>query len=127
MRLPLDGVRILTLEQFGAGPFGSLNLADMGAEVIKIENPASGGDASRSMGPNFLGAADSEYFQSMNYNKRSVTLNLKTAAGQQVLHRLAASADAVMNNLRGDQPQALGLTYGNLRDRLCSFVRLWAG
>ena len=56
--LPLAGVRILAVEQYGAGPFGSMQLADMGAEVIKIENPAEGGDVSRSVGPYFLGAVD---------------------------------------------------------------------
>jgi crotonobetainyl-CoA:carnitine CoA-transferase CaiB-like acyl-CoA transferase len=114
MRLPLAGVRIVTLEQFGAGPFGSMNLADMGAEVIKLENPATGGDASRSMGPHFLGEHDSEYFQSLNYNKRSVTLNLKTPEGQAILHRLIPKVDAIMNNLRGNQPTALGIDYASL-------------
>ncbi len=93
-----------------------MNLADMGAEVIKIENPASGGDASRSMGPHFLGPNDSEYFQSLNYNKRSLTLNLKTAEGQAVLHRLVPTVDAVANNLRGNQPAALGLEYDTLKE-----------
>ena len=114
MRLPLEGLRVLTMEQFGAGPFGSMYLADMGAEVIKIENPAAGGDASRSMGPNYLGEHDSEYFQSLNTNKKSMTLNLKTSQGQEVLARLAATSDVVMNNMRGDQPGKLGLDYGSL-------------
>lgn len=61
---PLAGVRILTLESFGAAPYGTMMLADLGAEVIKIENPTSGGDASRSVGPNLLGDGDSQYFQS---------------------------------------------------------------
>jgi crotonobetainyl-CoA:carnitine CoA-transferase CaiB-like acyl-CoA transferase len=114
MRLPLSGLRVLTMEQFGAGPFGSMYLADMGAEVIKIENPATGGDASRSMGPNYLGEHDSEYFQSLNINKKSMTLNLKTAQGREVLARLAAVSDVVMNNMRGDQPGKLGLDYATL-------------
>ena len=115
MRLPLTGVRVVTLEQFGAGPYGSMNLADMGAEVIKLENPATGGDASRGMGPHYLGENDSEYFQSLNYNKRSLTLNLKTEQGQEVLHRLVATVDAVANNLRGSQPAALGIDYASLK------------
>ena len=114
MRLPLSGLRVLTMEQFGAGPFGSMYLADMGAEVIKIENPATGGDASRSMGPNYLGEHDSEYFQSLNIYKKSMTLNLKTAQGREVLARLAAVSDVVMNNMRGDQPGKLGLDYATL-------------
>ena len=90
--LPLAGVRILAVEQYGAGPFGSMQLADMGAEVIKIENPTDGGDVSRSVGPHFLGPHDSHFFQAFNRNKRSVTLNLRTPEGQRVLHDLAATA-----------------------------------
>lgn len=117
--LPLQGVRILSAEQYGAGPFGSMLLADLGAEVIKIEHPREGGDVSRATGPFFLGddakAPDSQFFQSFNRNKKSLTLDLKSAQGQTVLRRLAASCDAVMNNLRGDQPAKLGLDYASLR------------
>jgi crotonobetainyl-CoA:carnitine CoA-transferase CaiB-like acyl-CoA transferase len=112
---PLSGVRILTLENFGAGPFGSMYLADLGAEVIKIENRATGGDASRGMGPYFLGEHDSEYFQTFNLNKKSCALNLKTAQGKAAFHHLVSQSDAVMNNLRGDQPQLLGLRHEDLR------------
>ena len=113
--LPLSGVRILAVEQYGAGPFGSMQLADMGAEVIKIENPAEGGDVSRSIGPYFLGENDSHFFQAFNRNKRSVTLNLRAPGGQQVLRDLAAHADGVLDNLRGDQPARLGVTYDALK------------
>ena len=115
MRLPLAGYRVLTLENFGAGPFGSMYLADLGAEVIKIENAAQGGDATRGMGP-FLGEHDSHFFQTFNYNKKSVCLNLKTTAGRDAFRRLAATSHVVLNNLRGDQPEKLGLTYAALRD-----------
>ena len=113
--LPLAGVRILAVEQYGAGPFGSMQLADMGAEVIKIENPAEGGDVSRSIGPYFLGENDSHFFQAFNRNKRSVTLNLRAPGGRQVLHDLVAHADGVLDNLRGDQPDRLGVTYDALK------------
>ncbi len=113
--LPLKGVRILTFEAFGAGPFGSMYLADLGAEVIKIENRAQGGDATRGMGPYFLGEHDSHFFQTFNLNKRSVCLNLKTNAGRAAFERLVGRSDAVMNNLRGDQPDKLGLTYDALK------------
>uniref|UniRef100_UPI004047A3EB CaiB/BaiF CoA transferase family protein n=1 Tax=Limnohabitans sp. TaxID=1907725 RepID=UPI004047A3EB len=117
-RLPLQGLRILSAEQYGAGPYGSMMLADLGAEVIKIENPHDGGDVSRLTGPFLLGndpaAPDSQFFQSFNRNKKSLTLDLKSAAGQAVLHRLVPTCDAVMNNLRGDQPDKLGLTYAAL-------------
>jgi crotonobetainyl-CoA:carnitine CoA-transferase CaiB-like acyl-CoA transferase len=112
--LPLAGLRVLTFENFGAGPFGSMYLADLGAEVIKIESRAQGGDATRGMGPYFLGSHDSHFFQTFNLNKKSVTLDLKTPAGQQAFHRLVRTADVVMNNLRGDQPGKLGLDYATL-------------
>ena len=112
--LPLSGLRILTFENFGAGPFGSMYLADFGAEVIKIENRDQGGDATRGMGPFFLGEHDSHFYQTFNLNKKSLTLNLKHAEGQQVFRRLVATSDVVMNNLRGDQPGKLGLEYSTL-------------
>lgn len=90
-------------------------LADLGAEVIKIENRQQGGDATRRMGPHFLGTDDSHFFQTFNLNKKSVTLNLKTPDGQAVFHKLVAKSDAVLNNLRGDQPEKLGLTYAALK------------
>ncbi len=114
--LPLRGLRVLTFEAFGAGPFGSMYLADLGADVIKVENREQGGDATRSMGPFFLGDHDSHFFQTFNLNKRSVTLNLKTTEGQEAFRRLVATSDAVLNNLRGDQPDKLGLTYDALKD-----------
>jgi crotonobetainyl-CoA:carnitine CoA-transferase CaiB-like acyl-CoA transferase len=113
--LPLAGLRILTFEAFGAGPFGSMYLADLGAEVIKIESRSQGGDATRGMGPFFLGDHDSHFFQTFNLNKRSVCLDLKTADGQQAFRRLVAKSDAVLNNLRGDQPDKLGLTFEALK------------
>ena len=112
---PLDGVRIVTVEQYGAGPYGSLFLAQLGAEVIKIENPAIGGDVSRHTGPYFLGEADSYFFQTFNQNKKSLTLNLKAPQGRDILHKLAARSEAVINNLRGDQPAKLGLDYAALK------------
>jgi crotonobetainyl-CoA:carnitine CoA-transferase CaiB-like acyl-CoA transferase len=112
--LPLAGIRVLTLENFGAGPFGSMYLADLGAEVIKIESPDQGGDATRGMGPFFLGPHDSHFFQTFNLNKKSVALNLKRPDGHDAFLRLARTADVVMNNLRGDQPAKLGLDYATL-------------
>ena len=111
----LKGVRVLSVEQYGAGPYGTQLLVDLGAEVIKIEHGASGGDISRSVGPYHLGDDDSEFFQTFNRGKKSVQLDLKSEAGQQQLHRLVGEADAVANNLRGDQPEKLGLTYVALR------------
>lgn len=112
---PLDGMRVLTLEQFGAGPYGSMFLADLGAEVIKVENAATRGDAGRHVGPHLLGDNDSQYFQTWGSNKKSVTLDLKADAGRDAFRRLAASAEAIVNNLRGDQPEKLGLDYKSLK------------
>jgi succinate--hydroxymethylglutarate CoA-transferase len=114
--LPLGGLRILAVEQYGAGPFGSMQLADMGAEVIKIENPVEGGDVSRHVGPHFLGENDSHFFQAFNRNKRSITLNLRGEEGRAVLRDLVRGADGVLDNLRGDQPARLGVTYDALKD-----------
>src|SRR6478609_4337883 len=115
-QLPLAGVRIVAVEQYGAGPFGTQHLADLGAEVIKIENPNDGGDVGRAVGPYFFGADDSHFYQSFNRNKKSVTLDLKKPDGREALRRLARDADVVFNNLRGDLPIKLGLTYAQLKD-----------
>jgi crotonobetainyl-CoA:carnitine CoA-transferase CaiB-like acyl-CoA transferase len=109
----LSGVRILAVEQYGAGPFGTMYLADLGAEVIKIEQPGSG-DVSRYVGPHFLGKGDSHFFQTFNRSKRSLTLDLKAPDGREIFGKLVATADGVLNNLRGDQPAKLGLGYADL-------------
>lgn len=114
--LPLAGTRIIAVEQYGAGPFGSMLLADLGAEVIKVENPADGGDVGRVIGPHFFSEGDSHFFQAFNRNKRSITINLKDPDGKKLFHKLVASADAVMDNMRGDQPERLGVDYASLKD-----------
>lgn len=113
-RPPLEGLRVLAVEQYGAGPWGTLQLADLGAEVIKIENPHDGGDMSRAVGPYFMRPGDSQFFHTFNRNKLSVGLDLKHPEGAAVFRDLVRSADAVMNNLRGDVPGKLGLTYAHL-------------
>jgi crotonobetainyl-CoA:carnitine CoA-transferase CaiB-like acyl-CoA transferase len=115
MTLPLAGLRVLAVEQYGAGPAGTIYLADLGAEVIKIENHRDGGDVGRQVGPHFFGPGDSHFFQTFNRNKRSVTLDLKHPEGRQAFQALVAKADAVLDNLRGDQPGKLGLTYDDLK------------
>jgi crotonobetainyl-CoA:carnitine CoA-transferase CaiB-like acyl-CoA transferase len=112
--LPLEGVRILAVEVYGAGPFGTAHLADLGAEVIKIESRAGGGDVSRAVGPVFLGEDDSVFFQSLNRNKKSLALDLKQPQGREVLEKLAATADGLLSNLRGDQPEKLRLRHADL-------------
>jgi crotonobetainyl-CoA:carnitine CoA-transferase CaiB-like acyl-CoA transferase len=110
---PLHGLRIVAVEQFGAGPFGTLHLTDLGADVIRLEDPGTGGDVSRYMVPGQQGT-DSLYFESFNRGKRSLLLDLKNPAGQEVLRRLVKDADAVYANLRGDVVHGLGLTYDAL-------------
>lgn len=114
MSLPLTGVRIVAVEQYGAGPFGTQHLADLGAEVIKIENPAEGGDVGRLVGPYYFGAGDSHFFEAFNRNKKSLTLNLKNPEARAVFADLVKSADATFDNLRGDLAGKLGLTYADL-------------
>lgn len=109
-RLPLEGVRILAVSQFGAGPFATTLLADLGADVVKIEEPR-GGDSARYTPPLTIGEGDSLYFQSLNRNKRSVALDLQDPRGQEIFRRMVASAHAVFTNVRGDLPARLGLTY----------------
>jgi crotonobetainyl-CoA:carnitine CoA-transferase CaiB-like acyl-CoA transferase len=111
---PLQDVRIVSVEQFGAAPYGTMFLADLGAEVIKIENAAIGGDPARKTGPYLLGDNDSEYFQAFNTNKKSVAIDLRSAEGKAALLELAASADALISNLRGDLPAKMGLDYKTL-------------
>jgi succinate---hydroxymethylglutarate CoA-transferase len=117
MGFPLEGVRIISVEQYGAGPFGTMQLADLGAEIIKIENASEGGDVGRYVRhpDDPLSPGDSMFHQAFNRNKRSITLDLKKAEGQNILHRLVETADAVFNNLRGDLPDKLGLDYEALK------------
>lgn len=113
----LRGVRVLAVEQYGAGPFGTQLLGHMGAEVIKIEQPV-GGDVSRSVGPQFRDdlpdSARSVFFQGLNRDKKSLTLDIAQEEGRRILRELAGEADAIVSNLRGDVPRRLGLTYNDL-------------
>jgi crotonobetainyl-CoA:carnitine CoA-transferase CaiB-like acyl-CoA transferase len=111
---PLAGLRIVAVEQYGAGPFGTQQLADLGAEVIKIENHKDGGDVGRHVGPYFFGPEDSHFYEAFNRNKKSLGIDLKNEEGRRVLERLVTSADVVFNNLRGDLPAKLGLDYAAL-------------
>ena len=119
MKPPLCGLRVLAVEQYGAGPFGTQHLADLGAEVIKIENHRMGGDYARALGPHFVAGCEGDdsslFFQSVNRNKKSITLDLGHPDATSVFHRLVGHADSVANNLRGDVPKTLGLTYEQLR------------
>jgi crotonobetainyl-CoA:carnitine CoA-transferase CaiB-like acyl-CoA transferase len=113
MTLPLANVRVISIEQFGAGPWATMQLADLGAEVIKIEDPRSGGDVGRYVPP-FQEEEDSLFFETFNRNKHSVALDLRHAMARGVLEDLVRGSDAVFSNLRGDQPAKLGLRYAEL-------------
>lgn len=112
---PLEGLRILAVSQYGAGPFATLHLADLGAEIIKIEDPGTNGDVSRSVIP-YSENNDSLFFQSLNRNKKSISLNLKSEEGRKIFHELVKKSDAVFNNLRGDVPEKLKINYDHLKD-----------
>jgi crotonobetainyl-CoA:carnitine CoA-transferase CaiB-like acyl-CoA transferase len=110
---PLGDVRIIAIEQYGAGPFGSVHLADLGADVIKIEDPASGGDIGRYVPP-MQEEEDSLFFETFNRNKRSISLDLRTATGRAVFEDLVRVSDVVFSNLRGDVPDALHINHADL-------------
>ncbi|MFQ5932326.1 MAG: CaiB/BaiF CoA transferase family protein, partial [Nitrospiraceae bacterium] len=113
---PLEDVRIIAIEQYGAGPFGTVHLADMGAEVIKIEDPRVGGDVGRYVPP-FQEDEDSLFFETFNRNKRSLSLDITNAAGRRVFEDLVEISDAVYSNLRGDVPARLRIRYEDLKHR----------
>jgi crotonobetainyl-CoA:carnitine CoA-transferase CaiB-like acyl-CoA transferase len=110
---PFADIRIVAIEQFGAGPFGTMQLADLGAEVIKIEDPSVGGDVSRYVPP-YQEGSDSLFFESFNRNKRSVALDLRNPEARGVLEDLVRVSDAVVSNLRGDQPEKLRIRFADL-------------
>ena len=113
--LPLADVRVLAFTQLGAGPFGLMFLSDLGADVIKVEDPTTRGDEARVVPPyNDPDAHDGLYYQSLNRGARSITLNLRTPEARDLLHRLVGRVDAVYNNMRGDLPAKLGLDYAAL-------------
>ena len=111
--LPLSGISVIEVCNVAAGPYCGMLLADMGADVIKVENPA-GGDTLRSWPP--IHAGFSENFASLNRNKRSVTLNLKDAADVAVLQELARDADVLIENNRPGVMSRLGVGYEQLKE-----------
>ena len=112
---PLEDVRIVALEQYGAGPFATMHLADLGAEVIKIEDPGAGGDIARYLPP-FQTEDSSLFFETYNRNKRSLVLDIRNPAGRGVFNDLVACSDAVFSNLRGDVPALLKILYDDLKE-----------
>ncbi len=122
---PLKGIRILDLTRVVSGPFATMHLGDLGAEVAKIEQPEVG-DESRAYGPPFVGG-ESPYFLSVNRNKRGCAIDLKSAAGKELMIRLASVADVVVENFRPGTLERLGLGYdvlsrGHPKLILCSIT-----
>ena len=113
MSLPLQGVRVLELSQAIAGPFAARTLGDLGAEVIKVEQPG-GGDMSRRMGPHFLGG-ESAYYLNFNRNKRGITLDLRNPEGREVFYRLVGVSDVVFDAFRPAVLPRMGLDYESLK------------
>ena len=112
---PLEDITIVSLEQYGAGPFGTVHLADLGATVIKIEDPSTGGDVGRYIPPHQEGE-DSLFFETFNRNKRSLSLDLANSSGRSVFEELVVRADAVYSNLRGDVAADLRIRYEDLKE-----------
>ena len=110
---PLAGVRVVDLSRVLAGPLATMTLGDLGADVIKIERPGEGDDT-RHWGPPFAGD-DAAYFLSLNRNKRSVALDLKTPEGVETVRRLSADADVLIENFRPGLMADLGLGLDDLR------------
>lgn len=112
MNAPLAGIRVVEVGHMLAGPYCGLMLADMGAEVIKIEPPE--GDIARTVSPHFIGPHNA-YFASLNRNKKSVVIDLASVEGQEALGRIVTDSHALVTNLRPSAIRKLGLTYAALR------------
>src|SRR5207248_142132 len=112
---PLQGITVLDLTRVLSGPYCTMLLGDMGARVIKIEQPGKGDDT-RGWGPPFV-SGESAYFLSINRNKESVTLDFKAPDGRAILDRLIAGADVLVENFRPGTLAKLGLDYTSIRDR----------
>ena len=111
--LPLKGVRVIDCSRVLAGPYATMVLGDMGADVIKVERPGSGDDT-RAWGPPFA-AGESAYYLSINRNKRSITLNLKSEEGKSILRKLVADADVLVENFKAGDFDRMGIGYEALR------------
>ncbi|RWX78509.1 CoA transferase [Neorhizobium lilium] len=117
---PLSGIRVVELARVLAGPWAGQMLADMGADVIKVENP-DGGDDTRAWGPPFVEGKDDEnlsaaYYHSTNRGKRSIAVDLKTEDGQEIVRQLVARADVLIENFKLGGLKKYGLDYESLRE-----------
>ncbi len=111
---PLDGVRVVDLSRVLAGPYCTMVLADLGADVVKVERP-QGGDETRSWGPPFV-AGEAAYFLAVNRGKRSAAIDLANPAGREIARELCAGADVVVENFKAGGAERLGVGYESVRD-----------
>ena len=124
---PLDNIRILDITRALAGPYCTMMLGDLGADVIKVERPGSG-DETRGWGPPFVGKpygpypGESAYFIAANRNKRSLTVNIQTPEGQEIIHQLAGVSDVLVENYRTGDLDKLGLGYVNLHEKFPKLI-----
>ena len=116
----LDGIRVIDFSRVLAGPYCTMTLGDLGADVIKVEQPDTG-DGARQWGPPWVGE-ESAYFLSVNRNKRSVTLNLKHEEGQRLAHELIVSSDVLVENFRPGTAKKLGLDYETISSEISSLI-----
>src|SRR5436309_12071032 len=112
---PLDDIRVIDLSRVLAGPYGTMMLADLGAEVIKVEQPGTGDDT-RQWGPPFA-AGESAYYLSCNRNKKGITLNLQSAQGRDIAGQLADRCDVLVENFLPGTLDEWGLSYEALARR----------
>lgn len=117
---PFAGVRVLDLSRILSGPYCTMVLADFGAEVIKVERPGAGDDT-RHWGPPFVGG-ESGYFLSINRNKKSITVDMSTPEGREIIYRLARTADVAIENFRPGTADRLGIGYERLRQENPSII-----
>lgn len=110
---PLEGIRVLDVSRVLAGPFCTMILGDLGAEVIKVEEPVKG-DETRSWGPPFIDG-ESAYYLSINRNKKSITVNLKSKEGVEIIYKLAEKSDIFIENFRPGVTERLGIDYESIR------------
>lgn len=121
MSLPLDGIKVLDLGRIFAGPFATQLLADFGAEVIKIERPDGRGDELRAYGPPFLRDADgndtaeSAFYLSANRNKKAMAIDIASSEGQELVRKLAAQSDVLVQNFKVGDLERYGLDYESIR------------
>ena len=124
---PLKGLKILDLTRVLAGPTCTQLLADLGADVIKVENP-KGGDDSRKFGPPYITdengdeTSESAYFLACNRNKRSITLDLRNPKGAKIVKQLLKNCDAIVHNFKGGGLEKYGLGYEDIKDEFPGLV-----